>query len=363
MREDRTPNIAVVGAAGFVGRVLLRHLEDLNIPVTAIVRGAPELSVDGDFHAVHSQRTAYAGPRFDIVVNLAYPAAVPGYEYPRYDHEIADTIERLVSDGGRLIQVSTLAVFGAAVDRPISADLVAEVHDSAYVESKVNAELLFMRQQVAHRLSLDIVRLGNVWGYGSGTWAAPIVQKLITGRPIGVEGTTGYSNTTDVTNVASYLGFLVQHGDTGAGIRYHHLAEFSGVRWGEWIDPIAQAIGVEPVLADSSVLDMPASAVQEMAHVLTPIKPRNLYRRLSEERVTGSWTRALVRRLPSPAQARLKSSGAVHAAAPEYSRSEQTFLAIMAGQREFQSVVLAGWEASLSKDESLESVLRWLNRG
>jgi nucleoside-diphosphate-sugar epimerase len=204
-----SPRIAVVGAAGFVGRVLLRQLDDRGISVTAVVRGAPELSVDSDYHAVLSEPATYAGPKFDIVVNLAYPAAVPGYEYPAYNREIARTVEQLIKEGGRLIQVSTLAVFGPALDRPIKAGPVGTVHDSAYIESKVNAELLFTKLQEEHRLLLDIVRLGNVWGYASGTWALPIVQKLITGRPIGIAGATGHSNVTDVVNVASYLVFLI----------------------------------------------------------------------------------------------------------------------------------------------------------
>jgi hypothetical protein len=149
----------------------------------------------------------------------------------------------------------------------------------------------------------------------------------------------------------------------GEGVHYHHLAEFSDVGWNDWIAPIAQVLAVEPVLADPAALGAAASGADELSDVLTPIKPRSLYRRLSEERVAGSWMRALVRRLPTPAQARLKSSGAVFAATPTYTKSEQTFLAIMAGQNEFKSVVSADWEAPLSREESLAGVLRWLDRG
>src|ERR1700733_8897496 len=126
MHSASSPSIAVVGAAGFVGRALLGQLEKRGIRATAVVRGAPELSVDGDFHVAHSQSSASTSEGFDIVINLAYPTSGPGYEHPAQNLEIARTVEGLVKDGGRLIQVSTLAVFGMALDRPISAGPVAE---------------------------------------------------------------------------------------------------------------------------------------------------------------------------------------------------------------------------------------------
>jgi nucleoside-diphosphate-sugar epimerase len=357
------PSVAVVGAAGFVGRVLLRQLEERGIRATAVVRGAPELSVDGGFHVASSRSSKVASDGFDIVINLAYPTAGPGYEHPQQNLEIARTVEGLVRDGGRLIQLSTLAVFGSALDRVISATPVAEVRDNAYVESKIVAERLFVEQQAKHRLSLDIVRLGNVWGYASGTWAVPLVQKLITGRPVGIAGAVAYSNTTDVANVVSYLVFLIENDDRAVEVRYHHLAEFSGVTWSEWIDPIAASIGVDPVYADWSALDIPSSGSKEVVEALAPLKPRSIYQKLAQERVAGSWARTLVRRLPSSAQARLKSSGSVVAADPVYGRSEQTFLGIMAGEREFKSVLSSGWEPPLTKEQSLDGVLRWLGRG
>ena len=73
--------LAVIGAAGYVGQELLRQLERAGIKATAVVRGAPELSVAGDFHdAVHvDDRRAQ---RFDVVINLAHPTSGLAYEYP-----------------------------------------------------------------------------------------------------------------------------------------------------------------------------------------------------------------------------------------------------------------------------------------
>jgi thioester reductase-like protein len=241
---------------------------------------------------------------------------------------------------------------------------VSTLHDIPYIESKIAIEQLFTKRQEERDLSLDIVRLGNIWGYASGSWAVPMVQKLVTGRPIGITGAAGHSNTTDVGNVASYLVFLIrQVGGSTSAIQYHHLAEFSRVSWSEWIDPIAATLGVDAVYAAQSALKSPASNLfGEVAEALTPLKPKSLYQRLSEERIAGSWIRSAVRRLPPPARTRLKSDDSVFAADPAYDWGEQAFLTITAGHREFRSVVDSEWTPLLSKKQSLERVLRWLER-
>jgi nucleoside-diphosphate-sugar epimerase len=354
----------VVGAAGFVGRALLRQLEQLGLKSTAVVRGHPELSIDGDFHVALSRSNALPKDGFDVVINLAYPTSGKPYEHPDHNAAISRTVEGLVKHGGRLIQVSTLAVFGMALKRSVSAGPVSEVRDNPYVESKITAERLFIELQAKLGLSLDILRLGNVWGYASGTWAVPVVQRLLTGRPVGIVGSAGYSNTTDVENVASYLGFLTQKAELEQkiGVRYHHLAEFSDVRWNEWIAPLAEALGVSPVSADPSVLETPESGARELAQMLRLVSPRSVYRRLAAERIMGSWTRTLIRQLPAPAQSRLKTN-LVFATDQDLEPADQTLLSIIAGQQEFKSVVDPEWKPPLTKEQSLNRVLQWLDRG
>lgn len=357
------PSVAVVGAAGFVGRALLNALEAIDLRATAVVRGAPELAVQGSFHRALSQPIWASQADFDVVVNLAYPTSGRGFEHVEQNRQIANTVSHLARDGGRVIQVSTQAVFGLALDRPVILGPVAKTRDNGYVESKVEAEHLFVEQQRERGLSLDVVRLGNVWGYASGTWAVPVVQRLATGRPVCVRGTKGYSNTTDVANAASYLAFLVVDGERAAGVRYHHLAELSSVTWPEWVHPIAEAMGVEPVYARRVALEAPKSGLREIRGALAPVQPRRVYQQLAQERISGSWSRTLVRRVPLSLRPRLKSSDTVVASEPPYSRDEQSFLAIMAGEQQFKSEVDPRWTGALGREQSLAGVLRWLSRG
>src|SRR4051794_11232814 len=110
--DSAPPSVAVVGAAGFVGRVLLRRLQEEGVRVTAVVRGPAELAGESDFHDARSPAEAAGAGGFDTVVNLAYPNSGPPIEYPAQNKAIIETVTSLVREGGRLIHVSTLAVFG-----------------------------------------------------------------------------------------------------------------------------------------------------------------------------------------------------------------------------------------------------------
>jgi nucleoside-diphosphate-sugar epimerase len=361
MRRSGEPNIGVLGAAGFVGRELLRQLEARETRVTAIVRGNPELSVDGDFH---DATTASALPpnSFDLVINLAYPTSGAPFEQAAQNRTITETVLNLLSDGGRLIQVSSLAVFGITLDYPVRVGPAPEMRDIPYVESKIVAERRFTEQQAARSLSLDIVRLGNVWGYASGTWALPVVQRLLTGRAVGVAGAAAYSNTTDVANAASYLTHLLGRQNPRVGTRYHHLAEFSSTAWPEWIDPIAEHMGVVPVYVGASSLSARSSAREEVAEMLAQAGIRNVYTRLATERISGSWVRSFVRLIPPPLRARLRSE-LVFAKQPALDRAEQIILTILAGETEFRSSIDSDWAPTVGRQESLERVLNWLDQG
>lgn len=347
-------SVAVVGASGFVGRELLKTLRLHGIRATAVVRALPEVSAETDFHTVLVDDPGADGTRFDVVVNLAYPNTGPSYSYPKQNNEIFRTVEKLLKNRGHLIHVSTQAVFGSALDRPVKVGPVRAYRDDPYVEVKIAAERHFEKRQAARGWSVDIIRLGNVWGRASASWAVPLIHRLLTGRPVGIVGVEGFSNTTDVVNVASYLAFLVSRHDDRSEVRYHHLAEFSAVRWRDWILPTAEAMLVKPTYADLAVLRTPTQSLSEVLGL------RGMYRILADGRVSGSWTRSAVRLLPDRLRTRLKGKTVVFAREAMPSRSELTYLAIMSAQQEFKSSVEPGWAPPVTQEESLERLLLWL---
>ena len=360
MASAPPPRIAVLGAAGFLGRALMRRLEEVQLPATAVVRGPAELALDGEYHGSIAPKEAVTVDEFDVVVNLAYPASGSTYEYPSRNAEIVDTVRALIRPGGHVIHASTLAVFGLALGRPVSLGPVPRVRDDPYVETKIQAEGLLENEQAEQGLSLDIVRLGNIWGRASGAWAQPLAQRLLTGRPVAVSDTPGYSNSTDVANAADYLVFLVLNAVSTPAISYHHLAEFAHVRWADWARPIAERLGVDVVYADNSVLTPPRSGFDEIVELLRPLRPRTLYRELAVERTAGSWVRSVLRTLPVTARERLKP-GAYFAHEDPPDRREQTFLSIMAGLHQFRSEVDARWDPPVDAERSVGRVVDWVS--
>ena len=362
MREPGSTEVAVVGAAGFVGRQLLRSFGDAGIRASVVCRSAPELSLDGTFHVPIPIENLNAANPFEVVVNLAYPVEGSPVSYPTQNQQIFSIVQRLLKQGGHLIHVSTQAVFGLALDRPIVVGPVAKHRDEPYVEAKIEAEKYFEQLDHLSRATLDIVRLGNVWGAASPTWTVPLIQRLLTGRPVGVRGVAGFSNTTDVANAASYLTHLLQS-ERPAGVHYHHLAEFSTIPWVHWIDALAGELGVEPVCVEPEHQPADHSAREELAVTFAPVAPRNLYRTLARKRSMGSWARSALRLLPEPLFSRLKGPDLVFAAPPDLAREECILLAVMTAKQEFKTRALPSWNPPVGKDESLDRVLNWLRAG
>ena len=362
MLEPVSKKVAVLGATGFVGRQFLLSLEEASIQASVVCRGAPELSLGGTSHVAIPIQSLDGADRFDVVANLAYPTDGSPLSYPNQNQQIFSTVQRLLKQRGHLIQVSTQAVFGLALDRPIELGPVAKHRDEPYVEAKIEAEKYFEQLDHLSRATLDVVRLGNVWGAASPTWTVPLIQRLLTGRPVGVRGVAGFSNTTDVANAASYLTHLLQS-ERPAGVHYHHLAEFSTIPWSHWIDALAGELGVEPVCVDPEYQPADHSAREELAVTFAPVAPRNLYRTLARKRSMGSWARSALRLLPDSLLSRLKGPALVFAAPPDLAREERILLAVMTAKQEFKTRALPSWNPPVGKDESLDRVLNWLRAG
>ena len=78
------------------GREILRRFRAEGIRVAAVVRRLPELVAERDFHEIligsPSER------RFDVVVNVAYPASGKSFTYPRQSGALFDTVEGACSE-------------------------------------------------------------------------------------------------------------------------------------------------------------------------------------------------------------------------------------------------------------------------
>lgn len=356
--RNNLKRVAIIGAAGYVGLELARLLHNVDFEVIGVTReNGKFLLRNSGFNIVAPQDIRSVGT-VDVVVNLAYPSSGPPQHFPTKNREILDQIKTVMAPASRLIHVSTQAVFGYGLDRPVITGPVKMVPDYAYIEAKTELENLLLRQFPSH--SLQIVRLGNVWGPGSGAWTVPLVNKVLFSEPVGVEGVDGYCNATDVANAASYLSLLINI-DKLRGHHFYHLAEMSTYRWSAWIERIEKALGQKSVRLPNLSVD-PPNLKSEIREALSPVMPGPLYRNLVWGRVSGSRLRRLLRgvgdqRFDSVRKLSSKQLASGYTPTP----AEKTFLHIMGCQTQFETSVLEMWHPPLDFEQSWSRVEAWMS--
>lgn len=349
--------VAIIGAAGYLGLELASQLHGFDYEINAVAReNGRFLLADSGFAIVAPEDIASLGA-VDVVVNLAYPNSGSPQYYPKRNREILSQIKAVTGPRTRLIHVSTQAVFGYGFERPIIAGPVKMVRDYAYIEAKIELENLLLEQFPCN--DIHIVRLGNIWGPGSPTWTVTMVNKILFGEPIGVEGLDGFCNATDVANAASYLSFLIES-DALSGQRFYHLAEMSGYRWSAWTKMIETALGQEAVRLPGLQRD-PQSLKAELRESLSPLKPGPLYRNLSAGRIGGSSLRTLIRALGEQRFDKVKKR--ITKTLPSGyspSASEKTFLNIVSAETQFETSTAEQWHPPVDFEESWSRVEAWM---
>ncbi len=349
--------IAVIGAGGYVGPFVCRALQDRGHRVTGIGRVHARIVLDP--LAVPVRPEVGRGADFDAIINLAYPTTGSDASAVRQNQALLEQMSAVGRRGGRVIHVSTLAVFGFTLEYPPVTAPVARRRDFHYIESKIDLERRVwkaFRSQDAH-----IVRLGNVWGPGSPNWTAGIANALLFGLPTKVAGEDGFSNVTDAGNVAALLAALVET-PRAVGLQYHHLAEFSSLRWSHWVGLLAGALGVEPVMAVERS-GFGTSLGPELKAALGPGGLIAVYRRAVRGRYTGSWARTAVRLVPGFVVRALKRrEGAQAVRPPRDVDANPVLLELLACGREFRTEIGFPWSPPIDAATSWDRVRAWMDR-
>jgi dTDP-4-dehydrorhamnose reductase len=335
--------IGVIGAVGFVGQRLCRTLKAAGWKVYGAASSRNEFLLD------HVGVERVGERRMPVVINLAYPTGSLALGRREENDRILKRAESLLKPGGHLIHVSTLVVFGVALDRPIECGPVSWKPDHDYVESKV-----WMEQSITRRFGragrLDVLRLGNVWGAASPNWLVGLATRMRADLPVLVRGGR-YSNATEVANVVSYLEWLATHPGTTAEPRYHHLAEFSAEPWDRFVGVISETLGIAATSTDAPVARSLGSAVMGSVGGM-------MFRQLNAHRRAGSWVRRALPMLPESFRNRLRREKTV--AVEANAEDDPTLLTVLGCSREFVRKTLPGWEPPVGMDESLRQARAWL---
>lgn len=357
--------VAVFGATSYVGRFLLERLSDRGFTVYGVARSS--ITADILLRGLR-QRVNVCSPEdlddtpLDAVINLAYLRQSIPVGIVRRNRMLVDAVHRaaLRARAPRLLHVSSAAVFGYRLREPPRPGPAPRVSGDSYFELKGDAERRLLHRARSAPYVPAIIRPGNILGPGSPAWVAGPAQRMLAGKPVALVGKDGFSNATYVRNLADYLAHaaaspVAELRDFGA---YHHVAEFSGIRWSRWFEAFAETVGVAPVYAEA----LPAATGGGRLSSLAGWAAR-AYR----GGPLGVWMRRLLGRLPSDELGgrmflRLKTglaAAAVRRGQPA-DAGDAHYLTIVSAEHEFRSHTLKTWTPPVDLPAALADMRRSL---
>jgi len=230
----------VIGARGYLGRVLVPFLAESGFEVTGLGRRAPAASTAAGFLACDATnatalRNALAGT--DIVVNLM---AGPPAAMMRVAENLGDNLRR--QPALRLVQLSSLAVLGQMGGVLDETSPLKSTTLHAYGAAKLAAERsLLAVPGVAGRCV--IIRPGCIYGPGSPQWVDRLCRLLLAGRLgwLGPEG-AGLSPLVHVQDVAQAIATTLRPA-SDAGI--YHLLSPETLTWNVYFRRLGRRLGID----------------------------------------------------------------------------------------------------------------------
>lgn len=276
--------IAVVGAAGQVGRRLMHVLaEKPDTRVFGITRNgmsADPLLADGLEVRVGS--IISDGARLlegaDVVLNTALEIDRPKRARARNEALVSSLLTH--SRSALLIHLSTVAVYGSCVDCRFST-FARPQPDGTYGREKLRLERFAIEAAARHRQRLLILRLGHVYGPGQGISREffDVLKGRLWELPFGGDLP---SNAIHVDHLAAAVPSLAR---TAAGQSVINATDSPQRTWRQLYDMHAQAAGYPPAGAMDPVLSARRREVYRRAAALP------LARRVPQQ--LSAWARQL----------------------------------------------------------------------
>ncbi|MFC9505297.1 NAD-dependent epimerase/dehydratase family protein [Streptomyces sp. NPDC057002] len=244
----RSVRVLLTGSTGFVGRAVLRRLlgasgaDGRRVEVRAVARAVPAGMderagvewVCADLTDPASLHGAANGT--DVLVHLACRVSGGAEECERTNvggtRAIVDEARR--ARVGRVVHLSTAAVYGPGPHRGIPVDGVVPAPVSAASRTRLAAE----------RIALDagavVLRPGLVLGPGD-RWVVPALGELLRRVPARWDGGHGLLSAVDVDDLARLVAALVTAPDSGAvASGVHHASHPVPVRNGDLMARLAE---------------------------------------------------------------------------------------------------------------------------
>ncbi len=340
--------VAIIGANGYVGQHLVKALAPF-YQVTALFRGSAILTPP--LNGVTYMPLADCNHTFDVVINTAYNLSDTQQKIANDNKALLALIQKFSNTHTQIIHLSSIAVFGFGLDKPIQPTALKTGPDYNYVFSKVAMENQLLKAFPTNQLS--IIRLGNVWGAANNSWTQPIADAITWSLPV-LSPAKSYSNITFIDNITAYVQYIIK---SDRQQLFHHLAEFNNISWQQVIAEISSCLGKVPIPI-KEVAFYPKSISEELddafsGNLLTGIK------KLKTGRFTASYFPQRLFVFIQQQLAKRKGNTGSNKPLPPY-QTDATFYWVLSTHKKFELEVLAGWEAPYTWEACMQQTKQWL---
>jgi 2-alkyl-3-oxoalkanoate reductase len=245
----------VTGATGFVGHHLIEALRSRGYGVRVLALPTEDTtSLELEHVAIYRGDVRLAETLSEPIrgVDTVYHlAAIHGLWRPKQDYDAVnvtgtENVCRAVLAAGvrRLIHVSSWAVYGMALGRPVREDFLLKPVADPYALTKAEADKLVQEYVVRDHLPAVIVRPGTMFGPGDLVNFGRMADRLSAGRAVIIGSGRNAVPFVYVTDVVDGM-LLAADQDQAIGQVYNLSTDEPFTQKQLW-DAIAQEIGVHP---------------------------------------------------------------------------------------------------------------------
>lgn len=338
----------LIGAAGYTGPYIIKALLKAGFDISCVCRANGKMLLARWPVRVLEAQEIKSSDKADLLINLAYAKSYIPAENRLQNQELLRLMQELSLPETRIIQASSLSVFGYHLDIPQQCQSIHMRRDYLQIQSKLEMELLLQKNFPAH--DLHILRIGNVWGPAAPGWTVRLLDAIRFQQPL-IYQQPNYSNICSVQNLADYISFL---GLQGSEKKIHHLAESGHLPWSYFLEPLYQLLG-ENVLHFSTVPFYPENRIAELLHLLRQPQPVQLLKALSRSRFFADEARSIIKLIPASWKKAQRS--------PQQKPSpllDQLAYWILSCPRQFIQDVDKRWTAPISPEDATEAVKQWM---
>ena len=241
----------ILGGAGYLGIYLVKEIASkVNTKVTIVTRNkSKQILFRGYENVFFESSTKNISNQSIFVINLAYGLDVSYKKTKKLNILIIESVDVLCNSNNvkSLIHVSSIVLSEK------NTDLVPKLDKSdTYKYAKSIAELGIKKIQTKYNIPTLVVRSGNILGPGS-IWSIKICKYLIEEKPIATNSNDFFSNATYVGNLAYYLS--KKPSNLSSDFQIINFNEFGSLAWNEFIKVVAEEIGIEPKVWNSSNIE------------------------------------------------------------------------------------------------------------